>query len=281
MTVMARPPLNNFEKQLRKEISENLKKVTRGKTQAQISQMTGIPASTISGYFSQRSTIKEENVKKIAKAFGVSEIDIDPRFAHNYDFLRLKKDVMDELSSGKKFNENDFLQLAKKTSALGVSLNQMKTERGNNITAVYHDTHDYNFFDTSVAAGIPSSVEAFDQDHIEQIAIPDYAMGKYAGYQDVFFTKVNGDSMNNVIPNGSLIAVKKVMSCEELKDGDIVVFSNDNEFSVKRYINDQQNKRIIFRPDSSNISFTDIVVNYDDTKYVQIYGKVVVYIVQL
>ncbi|MCC9082569.1 S24 family peptidase [Enterococcus faecium] len=60
-------------------------------------------------------------------------------------------------------------------------------------------------------------------------------MGKYAGYQDVFFTKINGDSMNNVIPDGSLIAVKKIESCDELKDGDIVVFSNDNEFSVKIY----------------------------------------------
>lgn len=278
---MARPALNNFEKQLRKEISENLKKVTHGKTQAQISQMTGIPASTISGYFSQRSTIKEENVKKIAKAFGVPEIEIDPRFAHNYDFLSLKKDVMNELSSGRKFNESDFRELAKKTSDLGMNLSQMKTERGNNITAVYHDTHDYNFFDTSVAAGLPTSIEAFDQDHIEQIAIPDYAMGKYSGMTDIFFTRTNGDSMNNVIPNGSLIAVKKITDFSELKNEDIVVFSNDNEFSVKRFFNDRENKRLVFRPDSNNISFTDLIVDYDEAKDLRVYGKVVVYIVQL
>ncbi|EPF4429226.1 LexA family transcriptional regulator [Escherichia coli] len=281
MDNMARPSLNNFEKQLRKEISNNLKRITRGKTQAQISEMTGIPASTISGYFSQRSTIKEDNLKKIAKAFGVAESEIDPRFTDNYDFLKLKKDVMDELNSGKKLNEDDFNKLSNTAHKIGASLSVMNTDRGNNITAFYHDTHDYNFFDTSIAAGIPTSIEAFDKDHIEQIAIPDYAMGKYAGYQDVFFTKINGESMNNVIPNGSLIAVKKIMSFDELRDGDVVVFSNDNEFSVKRYINDQQNKRIIFRPDSNNVSFTDIVVNYDDTKRVQIYGKVVVYIVQL
>ena len=247
---MARPPLNNFEKQLRKEISDNLKRITRGRTQAQISQMTGIPASTISGYFSQRSTIKEENVKKIAKAFGVPEIEIDPRFAHNYNFLNLKKDIMNDLSSGKKISESDFLELAKKTNDLGMSLSHMKTDRGNNITAVYHDTHDYNFFDTSVAAGLPTSIEAFEEDHVEQIAIPDYAMGKYSGMTDIFFTKTNGDSMNNVIPSGSLIAVKKIEDFSDLKNEDIVVFSNDNEFSVKRFFNDKQNKRLVFRPDS-------------------------------
>ncbi|MFS1016805.1 helix-turn-helix domain-containing protein [Enterococcus casseliflavus] len=278
---MARPPLNNFEKQLRKEISDNLKRITRGRTQAQISQMTGIPASTISGYFSQRSTIKEENVKKIAKAFGVPEIEIDPRFAHNYNFLNLKKDIMNDLSSGKKISESDFLELAKKTNDLGMSLSHMKTDRGNNITAVYHDTHDYNFFDTSVAAGLPTSIEAFEEDHVEQIAIPDYAMGKYSGMTDIFFTKTNGDSMNNVIPSGSLIAVKKIEDFSDLKNEDIVVFSNDNEFSVKRFFNDKQNKRLVFRPDSNNITFTDLIVKYDDAKDLRIYGKVVVYIVQL
>lgn len=278
---MARPPLNNFEKQLRKEISENLKRITRGRTQAQISQMTGIPASTISGYFSQRSTIKEDNVKRIAKAFGVPEIEIDPRFAHNYDFLNLKKDIMNDLSSGREISESDFLELAKKTNDLGMSLSHMKTDRGNNITAVYHDTHDYNFFDTSVAAGLPTSVEAFEEDHVEQIAIPDYAMGKYSGMTDIFFTKTNGDSMNNVIPSGSLIAVKKIEDFSELRNEDIVVFSNDNEFSVKRFFNDKQNKRLVFRPDSNNITFTDLIVNYDDAKDLRIYGKVVVYIVQL
>ena len=279
---MPRKPLSEEDKKARSIIANNLKKITHGYTRAQLSDMTGIPVTTLSGYFTEKSTISMENAELIAKAFNVDKSDIDPRYSREYNYYDLKKEVLDELQeNNKSFVADKFVELAEKANAAGMTLNRTKTDRGNIMTVLSSDIQEYNFFDTSVAAGIPSSVEAFDQDHIEQIAIPDYAMGKYAGYQDVFFTKINGDSMNNVIPDGSLIAVKKIESCDELKDEDIVVFSNDNEFSVKRYINDQQNNRIIFRPDSSNISFTDIVVNYDDTKYVQIYGKVVVYIVQL
>lgn len=76
---MGRPSLSSFEKNLRHEIALNLKRISQGKTQAQISDMTGIPASTVSGYFSERSTIKEDNLKKIAEAFGVDPGEIDPR----------------------------------------------------------------------------------------------------------------------------------------------------------------------------------------------------------
>ena len=77
---MGRPPINEFEKQLREDISNNLKRVTHGKTQAQISEITGIPTSTLSGYFAKRSTIKEDNLEIIAEKFNVDKSEIDPRY---------------------------------------------------------------------------------------------------------------------------------------------------------------------------------------------------------
>ena len=53
---MPRNQLSDFDKQLRKQISENLKLHSKGLTQYEISNLTGIPASTISGYFAMRST---------------------------------------------------------------------------------------------------------------------------------------------------------------------------------------------------------------------------------
>ncbi|MCR1932675.1 LexA family transcriptional regulator [Enterococcus gallinarum] len=282
---MARKPLSQEDKEIRRIIAENLKRITHGYTRAQVSEKTGIPTSTLSGYFIEKSTINKENAEAIAAAFNVDKADIDPRYSRNYDLHDMKKEVFDELLNSKSSSQEEqfekFLELSNKANKAGMNLSRMNTDRGNNITAFYHDTHDYNFFDTSIAAGLPTSIEAFEEDHIEQIAIPDYAMGKYSGMTDIFFTKTNGDSMNNVIPNGSLIAVKRIDDFSELKNEDIVVFSNDNEFSVKRFINDKENQRIIFRPDSSNVAFTDIVVSYEDAKELRIYGKVVVYIVQL
>ncbi|MDR0921737.1 MAG: helix-turn-helix domain-containing protein [Lactobacillales bacterium] len=76
---MGRNELTPFDFQIREQISNNLKKITYGKTQAQISQMTGIPISTLSGYFAKRSTINQVNAHKIAKAFNVHISEIDPR----------------------------------------------------------------------------------------------------------------------------------------------------------------------------------------------------------
>lgn len=279
---MGRPPISSFEKQLRNEISNNLKSITRGMTQAQISELTGIPTSTLSGYFAKRSTIKEENLTKIAKAFNVDKADIDPRHSRNYDFIDLKKEIVDELNEAKKgITGDDFAKLAKKANSMGIGLSSMTTDRGNSITALYHDAHDYNYFDANISAGAPSTIEAFDEDHVEQIAIPDMLMGKYAGCSEIFFTSINGESMNNVIPNGSMVAVKKIDSVYDLENNDIVVFSNDNEFSIKRFINDKTNERIIFRPDSNDISFTDVVVSYTEAESLVVYGKVIVYVVQV
>lgn len=84
---MGRKPISDFDIRLREEIASNLLKITNGKTQAQIADLTGIPASTLSGYFSKRSTITEENTLKIAKIFNVDASEIDPRFKKNFKFF--------------------------------------------------------------------------------------------------------------------------------------------------------------------------------------------------
>lgn len=77
---MPRTELTSFEKDIRSKIAENLKYLSGDLTQAQISDSTGIPASTLSGYFSERSTINPGNLQKLADFFRVPKGFIDPRF---------------------------------------------------------------------------------------------------------------------------------------------------------------------------------------------------------
>lgn len=139
-------------------------------------------------------------------------------------------------------------------------------------------TSEYNYYPVSVAAGLPELVEGVTEQQLEKISIPDSIMGKWAGSTDLFLMRVNGESMNRVIPHESLIAVKK-FEVENLKDDDIVVFSDDYEYSVKRFYHDPENERVIFRPDSTDKRFLDHVVAYKDMKKLKIHGKVVVYVV--
>lgn len=134
-------------------------------------------------------------------------------------------------------------------------------------------TH-YNYIPHPISAGLPETVDGTD--HLPSISIPDSIMGKYAGHSDIQMMRVNGESMNRVIPNGSLIAVKK-MPIEHIKDGDIVVYRDSYEYAVKRIY--RTDGKLIFRPDSHDPSFTDYVADIDEQ--LDIIGKVVIYIVEL
>lgn len=134
----------------------------------------------------------------------------------------------------------------------------------------------YGFIPVPVAAGNPFTIDGVE--NIESIEIPDVLLGKWAGCKKIFFMKVNGESMNKVLPNQTLIAVKKI-ELNDIKNGDIVVFSNDQEYSVKRMY--RYEDKIIFRPDSTDPIFSDYVVSLEEVSHLQIHGKVVTYIVNL
>lgn len=77
---MARNRLSEPEKIVRVQISNNLKYLTRNMTQRHLSELTGIPPSTLSGYFAQRSTPNAGALQKMADALHVKKSDIDPRY---------------------------------------------------------------------------------------------------------------------------------------------------------------------------------------------------------
>src|SRR5690625_3337201 len=138
-------------------------------------------------------------------------------------------------------------------------------------------TNAYKYIPTSISAGTPIVAEPVAEYDAEKINIPDSMMGKYAGDKNIYITKVNGESMNLVIPDQSLIAVKPV-ELSELKNGDIVIYNYDGEYAVKRFF--RQNDKVIFRPDSNDLSFTDLVIDNNELD-LKIKGKVVLYIVEL
>ena len=103
-------------------------------------------------------------------------------------------------------------------------------------------------------------------------------MGKNAGNSHIIIMRVNGESMNKVIPDGAFIAVNTNIDIQDLKSKDIVVFKDQFEgYSVKRF--QRINHRLVFRPESTNPDFFDITFNEDEN--VNIIGKVVTYIVNL
>jgi len=178
-------------------------------------------------------------------------------------------------------NEPDQDILFALAEIFNISINEFFPDiENNNFNKNHTLDFEYDFIPVPVSAGIPANIDGIKMNEVEKIKIPDILMGRYSKRRDIWFMKINGDSMNKIIPHGSLIAVKNV-SLEDLKDNDIVVFSNGYDYSTKRFFNDKINERIIFRPDSTELCFTDYTIPYKNANELKIHGKVVTYIVNL
>lgn len=176
---------------------------------------------------------------------------------------------------GKKMPRSGSLQ--KIAEHYNVALSYLTTDHSDNL--IISGMNEYNYFDAGLSAGVLNDVDPFTANDVETVGLSDVVMGKYAGDKDIFITYINGESMNRIIPDGSLIAVKQYTEFSELCDGDIVVFQEGAGMAVKRFYNDTKNKIVTFTPDSSNSEFRPINYLYDSMSDVRIIGKVVVYTV--
>lgn len=140
--------------------------------------------------------------------------------------------------------------------------------------------YEYKYFPVSVSAGALENIDG--QLDYTPMVLPDEMLGKYARNKNIIILKVNGESMNNIIPNGSYIVVdtsKKHAS--DIKDRDIVVIAENGLYTVKRYINDPTNERFIFKPDSSDDTYLPIEISYSRASEIELIGRVIKYIVNL
>ena len=176
---------------------------------------------------------------------------------------------------GKKMPRSGSLQ--KIAEHYNVALSYLTTDHSDNL--IVSGMNEYNYFDAGLSAGVLNDVDPFTANEIKTIGLSDVVMGKYAGDKDIFITYINGESMNRIIPDGSLIAIKKYSDFTELCDGDIVVFQEGAGMAVKRFYNDVKNKIVTFTPDSTSGEFRPINYLYDSMSDVRIIGKVVVYTV--
>lgn len=135
----------------------------------------------------------------------------------------------------------------------------------------------YRYIDDKASAGQPIAIDG--KQRYSSLSVPDSMLGKYAN-EDILFMHIVGDSMDKIIPDGSLIGILEFNSNLDIKNGDIVVFNNNYNYSVKRYYKDENKNRIIFKPESENPIYTDII--YDlEYENVNIIGKVIMYNVTL
>jgi hypothetical protein len=173
------------------------------------------------------------------------------------------------------------LKLIEIAKALNISASQLlDTEEVIPTTNI--DSHMHYFLDASISAGYPLTVDSVG--NLPTVSIPDIFLGKYAKNKHILIMRVNEDSMNKIIQNGSYIAVKTNIDVLSVSNGDIVVTNvegADNGYTIKHIYKDDTNNRIILRPNSTNPIHTDIIISSAESQRLYIVGKVVAYNVLL
>lgn len=226
-----------------------------------------------------------ERLKQIMRERNLKQVDIINQSLPFQKKLNIKlgKSALSQYVNGKQSPDQDRINLLSKT--LNVSELWLmgfdvfyKRKQDNGVTKTSH-SNNYNYFDVGLSAGLLSEINPFISSDVKQLVLLDAIMGKYAGNSDVIISRVNGESMSRVIPNGSLIAIHTVNTIYDIKDDDILVFQDCGDMEIKRFYNNKAKRTIIFTPDSHNNSFRPMSYSYNDLTNIKIIGKVVVYIV--
>lgn len=112
----------------------------------------------------------------------------------------------------------------------------------------------------SIKAGIPNFAE---QEIIGTLPV-DMSMLPTKEQEEIFFLKVDGESMNTIAPNGSFVLLKKQNNAE---NGDIVVaLVNGYDATLKKYKKISDNI-IMLQPLSNTDEFEDIIVDLEKTDF--------------
>lgn len=211
-----------------------------------------------------------DNIRRFRRLRDLSQEDIAKKLGYkSFTTIQKWETGMAEPPVGKLYELADILRVN--------IMELLGEDSDNNITDMPIST--YKFVPASVSAGALTNIDSIN--YMPSVMIPDFMMGRYAGNRNIILMHVNGESMNNVIQNGAVIAVLTNVDLSDIHDGDIVVIKNGGDYTVKRFYNDSPHQEFVFRPDSNNMAFRDIVFSYDAADDLYLIGKVVMYNVTL
>lgn len=211
-----------------------------------------------------------DNIRRFRRLRDLSQEDIAKKLGYkSFTTIQKWETGMAEPPVGKLYELADILRVN--------IMELLGEEPDNNITDMPLST--YKFVPASVSAGALTNIEGIST--LPTVSVPDFMMGRYAGNKNIILMSVNGESMNNVIQNGAIIAVLRNIELPDIHDGDIVVIKNGGDYTVKRFYNDKQHQEFVFKPDSSDMAFRDIIFSYENTDDLYLIGKVVMYNVTL
>lgn len=248
---MPRTELTPQDKEYKKVISATLNELLQlsGKKQIDITRQTGIPASTLTGYFKGTRLPSPVNVQKLADFFNVLKSDVDPRFKKisesDTDGLRIRL-----LSKYEKLNTEN------KKKVVDYADNKLKDQKRQQ-----NKIHPINENDNTYYVDVLGSVSAGTGEWLTDEQHEEVMVNNEPPAHD-FALRVNGDSMTPTFSDGQIIYVNKIYDTEEVRNNQFVIAELNGDSHVKKIVfdDDRKNCRLI----SLNKRYADIEIKKSD-----------------
>ena len=248
---MPRTELTPQDKEYKKVISATLNELLQlsGKKQIDITRQTGIPASTLTGYFKGTRLPSPVNVQKLADFFNVLKSDVDPRFKKisesDTDGLRIRL-----LSKYEKLNTEN------KKKVVDYADNKLKDQKRQK-----NKIHPINENDNTYYVDVLGSVSAGTGEWLTDEQHEEVMVNNKPPAHD-FALRVNGDSMTPTFSDGQIIYVNKIYDTEEVRNNQFVIAELNGDSYVKKIVfdDDRKNCRLI----SLNKRYADIEIKKSD-----------------
>ncbi|MFR0551050.1 LexA family transcriptional regulator [Ligilactobacillus salivarius] len=248
---MPRTELTPQDKEYKKVISATLNELLQlsGKKQIDITRQTGIPASTLTGYFKGTRLPSPVNVQKLADFFNVLKSDVDPRFKKisesDTDGLRIRL-----LSKYEKLNTEN------KKKVVDYADNKLKDQKRQQ-----NKIHPINENDNTYYVDVLGSVSAGTGEWLTDEQHEEVMVNNEPPAHD-FALRVNGNSMTPTFSDGQIIYVNKIYDTEEVRNNQFVIAELNGNSYVKKIVFDNNRKdcQLI----SLNKEYNPINVTKDD-----------------
>lgn len=248
---MPRTELTPQDKEYKKVISATLNELLQlsGKKQIDITRQTGIPASTLTGYFKGTRLPSPVNVQKLADFFNVLKSDVDPRFKKisesDTDGLRIRL-----LSKYEKLNTEN------KKKVVDYADNKLKDQKRQQ-----NKIHPINENDNTYYVDVLGSVSAGTGEWLTDEQHEEVMVNNEPPAHD-FALRVNGDSMTPTFSDGQIIYVNKIYDTEEVRNNQFVIAELNGNSYVKKIVfsNNKEDCQLI----SLNKEYNPTNVTKDD-----------------
>lgn len=225
------------EEEQKKIFSQNLKKYLNENrlNQNEVAKDIGVSPQTFNTWCKAKAIPRMGKIEKLANYFKIQ-----------------KSDLIDQQTppAQKTINDIDFSHLTKE------ELEEVAEENHIPYTKI-------DYIDQPLYCSSPD-VDMLEYEEHNTVIMSDNLLKGIKNKNRLMLARATGDSMDEIIPDGSFVIIQRVEPYDNIQNHDIVLYNYENSLSIKEFIRDENG--LIMRPHSTNPIHKDNIYSFENLK---------------